>query len=229
MLALVALVAGLLLGGALSLRAQPAALGPALHALGRTVRLAALATALALAPGLSLGLWLARVADDSILSRAVRSARAAATALPAVVFGLAGWVLVGVSTGLRGTTLAMALVLAAINLPWLSSLAEGALRAVPAELEEASLALGGSQVATIFRVTLPLAARGILAAVVLCLGRSFAECAPLLCVAPVPAEAPLTVTLWLAPADSAEAAVGAALLAALALATSAAGRRLRSP
>ena len=193
------------------------------------MRLAALATALALAPGLALGLWLARVADDSLLSRAVRGALDAAAALPAVVFGLAGWVLVGAAAGLRGTTLAMALVLATLNLPWLSSLAERALRAVPAELEEASLALGGSQVETILRVTLPLAARGILAAVILSLGRSFAECAPLLCVAPGPADSPLTVTLWRAPPDSAEAAVGAAFLAALALATTAAGRRLHHP
>lgn len=191
------------------------------------MRLAALATALALAPGLALGLWLAHGADTSRLSRAVRGALDAAAALPGVVFGLAGWAILSAAPSTRGGTLSMALVLSMLNLPWLSSLAERALRAVPHELEEASLALGVSHAQTVLRVSLPLASRGVLAAVILCLGRSFAECAPLLCVAPDTPEAPLTLMLWRAPTDSAEAAVSAALLAALALGTTAAGHRLR--
>jgi phosphate transport system permease protein len=225
--ALVALVAALLLGGAAALRAHPDALRPALAALARSLRLAALATALALPPGLALGLWLARVAGTSRLARAVRAALDAAAALPGVVFGLAGWALLAAAAGLRGTTAAMAIVLALLNLPWLSSRVERALRAVPVELEEASLALGASHVQTILRVSLPHAARGVLGALVLCLGRSLAECAPLLCVAPATAEAPLTMALWRAPTDSPGAAVSAAFLALLAVATTAAGRRLR--
>lgn len=227
LLGLAALLAALLLAGALGLRAHPEALLPALLALGRSARLALLSTVLALGPALALGLWLARVADTSRLARAVRGALDAASALPAVVFGLAGWTLLSAASGLHGTTLSMALVLAMLNLPWLASLSERALQAVPHELEEASLALGASQSETILRVSLPLASRGVLAAVALCLGRAFAECAPLLCVAPDTLEAPLTVMLWRAPTDSAEAAVSAALLAALALATTAAGHRLR--
>ena len=53
------------------------------------------------------------------------------------------------------------------------------------------------------------------------------DCAPLLCVAPDTPEGPLTMMLWRAPTDSAEAAVSASFLAALALATTAAGHRLR--
>lgn len=191
------------------------------------MRLGALATALALFPGVALGLWLARVADTSRLSQAARRALDAAAALPGVVFGLAGWTLLGGAVGLRAGTLAMALVLAMLNLPWLSSLAERSLRAVPRELEDASLALGASHAETLWRVSLPFAARGILAAVILCLGRSFAECAPLLCVAPATDDVPLTVILWRAPTHSAEAAVSAGLLVALAVATTAAGRRMR--
>lgn len=191
------------------------------------MRLGTLATALALPPALALGLWLAR-AHDSRLARAVRGAFDAAAAVPAVIFGLAGWALLAAALGLRGTTLPLALVLAALNLPQLSSLCERSLRAVPHELEEASLALGASRAQTTLRVSLPLAARGVVAAAVLCLGRCFAECAPLLCLAPDDAHAPLTVTLWRSPPGSAGAAVGAALLGALALATSSAARRLRA-
>lgn len=145
-----------------------------------------------------------------------------------MVFGLAGWALLSAAAGLRGTTAAMAIVLALLNLPWLSSRVERALRAVPVELEEASLALGASHAGTLLRVSLPHAARGVLGAVVLCLGRSLAECAPLLCVAPATTEAPLTMALWRAPTGSPGAAVSAAFLALLAIATTAAGRRLRA-
>jgi ABC-type phosphate transport system permease subunit len=224
--ALLALLASLFALGAAAAAAHPEALRPALAALLRSLRLAALATALALPPALALGLWLARVAGASRLARAVRSALDVAATLPGVVFGLAGWIVVGAS-GLRDAPLAMALVLATLNLPLVSSLSERALRAVPAALEEASLALGASQSETIARVTLPLAARGLAGAALACLGRCLAECAPLLCVAPASAGAPLTVALWRAPTGSAEAAVSAALLAALAVATTAAARRLR--
>ncbi len=214
---------------AVDLAAHPAALSPSLRALARSLRLGSLATALALPPGLALGLWLARSTDESRVSRAVRGAIDAAAALPAVLFGVATWALLVAALGLRGTTPSpLALILAALNLPALSALCERSLRAVPHELEEASLALGASRSQTTLRVSLPLATRGIIAAAVLCLGRCFAECAPLLCLSPDDARAPLTVTLWRSPTNSPEAAIGAALLAALALATSSLGRRLRT-
>lgn len=226
--ALLSLLGWLAVGAAVDLAAHPAALAPSLRALARSARLGALATALALPPGLALGLWLARSVEDSRLSRSVRGAIDAAAALPAVLFGVAAWALLVASLGLRATTLPLALVLAALNLPGLSALCERSLRAVPHELEEASLALGASRSQTTLRVSLPLASRGIVAAAVLCLGRCFAECAPLLCLAPDDAYAPLTVTLWRSDIRAPEAAVGAALLAALALATSSLGRRLRT-
>ncbi len=227
-MALFSLLGWLAVRAAVELTAHPAALAPSLRALARSLRLGSLATALALPPGLALGLWLARSTDDSRVSRAVRSTIDAAAALPAVLFGVVAWALLVAALGLRGTTLPLALVLAALNLPALSALCERSLRAVPHELEEASLALGASRSQTTLRVSLPLASRGIIAAAVLCLGRCFAECAPLLCLAPDDAHAPLTVTLWRSATSSPEAAVGAALLAALALATSSLGRRLRT-
>ena len=54
-------------------------------------------------------------------------------------------------------------------------MAETALRAVPKEYEEASLALGATRMETIFRVSLPAARSGIAAAVVLGVGRAVGE------------------------------------------------------
>jgi len=49
------------------------------------------------------------------------------------------------------------------------------IRAVPAELRAASLALGASRIQTIFRVTIPAAKSGIMTGVVLGIGRALGE------------------------------------------------------
>ena len=51
---------------------------------------------------------------------------------------------------------------------------------MPRELEEASLALGATQVQTALRISVPYAWPGILSALVLSIGRVFAESAPLI-------------------------------------------------
>ena len=60
-------------------------------------------------------------------------------------------------------------------LPTVINISEAALLAVPPELKASSLALGASPVQTIFQVTIPAARSGILAAVVLGVGRAVGE------------------------------------------------------
>lgn len=60
-------------------------------------------------------------------------------------------------------------------LPIVYSIAEDALSAVPKSLREASLALGSSEWQTAYRVMLPAAAPGVIAAVILGIGRAFGE------------------------------------------------------
>ena len=60
-------------------------------------------------------------------------------------------------------------------LPSVISVSETALRAVPKEYKEASLALGAGKTETIFKVTLPAAKSGILTAVILGVGRAIGE------------------------------------------------------
>ncbi len=66
-------------------------------------------------------------------------------------------------------------VLALMILPTVINISEAALLAVPPELKASSLALGASPVQTIFQVTIPAARSGILAAVVLGVGRAVGE------------------------------------------------------
>jgi phosphate transport system permease protein len=101
--------------------------------------------------------------------------------IPSVVYGLVGMVVL-VPTVQRAfhlasgaTLLAAILVLAVMILPSVVNVSETALRAVPKEYEEASLALGATETETWFHVTLPAAASGVVTAVTLGVGRAIGE------------------------------------------------------
>ena len=101
--------------------------------------------------------------------------------LPSVVLGFLGILLLApflrtflnLPTGL--TALAGALLLAAIAIPTIVSIAEDALDAVPQSFREGALALGATRWQTIWRVTLPAARSGVLTALMLGIGRTIGE------------------------------------------------------
>jgi phosphate transport system permease protein len=102
-------------------------------------------------------------------------------AIPSVVVGFLGIVLVnpmiskvfGVSHGLNA--LNGSILLAIMSLPTIISLSEDALKAVPRSYKEASLALGASQWQTLVRVSVPAALSGIIASIMLGMGRAIGE------------------------------------------------------
>jgi phosphate transport system permease protein len=71
--------------------------------------------------------------------------------------------------------LAGAIILAVMILPTIVSISEDAIRAVPSEYKEGSLALGASHFETITKVLLPAAKSGIASSVVLGMGRAVGE------------------------------------------------------
>ena len=79
--------------------------------------------------------------------------------------------------------LAAIIVLAVMILPSIINVSETALRAVPQEYEEASLALGATKIETYFRVSLPAASSGVATAVVLGVGRAIGEAMAIIMVA----------------------------------------------
>ncbi len=109
--------------------------------------------------------------------------------IPSVVYGLIGMTVLvpairtafGLASG--ATLLAAIVVLAVMILPSIISVSETALRAVPREYEEASLALGATEAETYFRVSAPAASSGIAAAVVLGVGRAIGEAMAVMMVA----------------------------------------------
>lgn len=101
--------------------------------------------------------------------------------IPSVVYGLVGMLILvpgirrlfGLADG--ASLLAAMLVLAIMILPSIIKVSVTALEAVPAEYEDASLALGATPIETYFRVSVPAAKSGIAAAVVLGVGRTIGE------------------------------------------------------
>lgn len=102
-------------------------------------------------------------------------------AIPSVVVGFIGIVMVGpliarvfgLSNGL--TALNGSILLAVMSLPTIITVAEDAIRAVPRNFIEGSYALGANQWTTLMRVILPAAYSGIIAAIILGMGRAIGE------------------------------------------------------
>ncbi len=140
--------------------------------------------------GLLTAVFLTEVSGKT-LAKAVQPAVELLAAIPSVIYGLLGMMLLnpllyklekavfaGSSTH-RYTggadLLAAVIVLAIMILPTVISVSASAIRAVPGSLRAASLALGASKMQTIWRVTVPAAKSGILTGVVLGIGRALGE------------------------------------------------------
>lgn len=117
---------------------------------------------------------------DHLVSRLTRRSLEGLAAVPSIVFGLFGNAFFCVTLGLGYSILAGGLTLACMALPIMILTTEQALRSVPAELNQASAALGLSRTTTLLRVQLPIAAPALGAGLVLGLGRALAETAALL-------------------------------------------------
>ena len=138
--------------------------------------------------GFMTAVFLAKVAPPKVASF-IRPAVDLLAGIPSVVYGMVGMTVllpaIREAFDLRAgdTLLAAILVLAVMILPSIISVSETALRAVPREYEEASLALGATEIETYFRVTAPAAKSGIAAAVVLGVGRAIGEAMAIMMVA----------------------------------------------
>jgi len=138
--------------------------------------------------GFMTAVFLAKVAPPRLASL-VRPAVDLLAGIPSVVYGLIGMmVLVPAVRELfnlpDGASLFCAIIVLAIMiLPSIVSVSETALHAVPKEYEEASLALGATEIETYFRVSVPAAKSGIAASIVMGIGRAIGEAMAVIMVA----------------------------------------------
>ena len=138
--------------------------------------------------GFMTAMFLSKVASKKT-ARVIRTAVDLLAGIPSVVYGLIGMtvlvpaVRVAFNLASGACLLAAIVVLAVMILPSIISVSETALNAVPKEYEEASLALGATEIETYFRVSAPAASSGIAAAVVLGIGRAIGEAMAIMMVA----------------------------------------------
>ena len=138
------------------------------------------AVVLGIPVGLLTAVYLAKLAPPKIAA-VIRTAVQLLAGIPSVVYGLVGMIvlvpgvqkLFGLSSG--ATLFTAILVLAVMILPSIINVSETALQAVPKDYEDASLALGATELETYFRVSIPAAKSGIATAIVLGVGRAIGE------------------------------------------------------
>lgn len=138
------------------------------------------ATLLMIPFGVFGAIYIAEIASDRE-NRVLKPFIEILAGIPSVVIGFFGLVvlspivkdLFGLSTGLTGLTGAILLALMAI--PTVITVSEDAIQSVPRSYREASLALGANRLQTIFRIIVPAALPGIIAAIMLGVGRVIGE------------------------------------------------------
>lgn len=160
-----------------------------------TAALTLLMTVAAVPAGIATAVYLTEYASPSSrIAKLVRVSIANLAGVPSIVFGLfgLGFFVATVGRGIDGaffggTTVYgkpclvwAALTLALLTLPVVVVSTEEALRAVPRELRDASLALGATKLETIVKVVLPQALGGIMTGAILAVSRGAGEVAPIL-------------------------------------------------
>ena len=130
----------------------------------------------------------------SIFARTIRFAVNTLAGVPSIVFGLFGlgffiqFVGAGMDTALSGghlkwgqpNILWASLTMSLLTLPVVIVSVEEAIKSVPRELREASLALGATKWETIWKIVLPNSVTGILTGAILAVSRGAGEVAPIL-------------------------------------------------
>lgn len=160
--------------------AQPAPLFGVLPLVLGTLWVSIFAILFALPLGIAVAIYMAELASPRMRG-VLKPVVELLAGIPSVVYGFFGLVVIvplirevfGLPVG--ETALAGAIILAIMALPTIITVAEDAIRTVPRATKEASLALGASHFETIIRVTLPYCISGLMAAVVLGIGRAVGE------------------------------------------------------
>ena len=138
--------------------------------------------------GFFCAVYLARIAPKK-LREVMELCIGVLAGIPSVVYGLVGMTIL--VPGIRmlfnvldgASLMAAIIVLTVMILPSVINVSLSALDAVPREYEEASLALGATDIETYFRVTVPAAKSGIFTAIVLGIGRAIGEAMAIMMVA----------------------------------------------
>ena len=156
-----------------------------------TVYITFLSLLMAVPTGIFSAIYLVEYAKrGSRLVKVIRVTTETLQGIPSIVYGLFGYILFVITLGWSYSLLAGAVTLAIMILPLIIRTTEEALISVPDTYREGSFGLGAGKLRTVFRIILPCAVPGILAGVILAIGRIVGESAALIFTAGTVAQVP---------------------------------------
>lgn len=154
--------------------------GGVLNAIMGSLALAAGATALAILCGLPVALYLnIHAARTSCLAAAVRIALDVLSGVPSIVYGAFAFALM-LALGLKASLLGGMIAVSLLVMPGMTRAIDELIRLVPAELLEASYALGANRLETAMKVVTRQILPGMVSAVLLAFGRGMGDAASVL-------------------------------------------------
>ncbi|MDR2795902.1 MAG: phosphate ABC transporter permease PstA [Spirochaetaceae bacterium] len=145
-----------------------------------TLYITLLSLGIALPIGVITAIYLNEYAKDSGVIRIIRLAIETLAGIPSILYGLFGLLAFCRFFKMGQSIAAGAATLSIMILPIIIRTTEEALKTIPNELRQASLALGATRFQTIAHITAPGALPGILTSAILAIGRVVGESAPVL-------------------------------------------------
>ena len=141
--------------------------------------------------GIASAIYLVEYANkNSKIVDVIRITTETLAGIPSIVYGLFGYLFFLVYIGWKFSIIAGALTLSIMILPLLIRTTEEALLSVPDEYRQGSYGLGAGKLRTVFKIVLPSAISGILAGIILSIGRIVGETAALIFTAGTVAQIP---------------------------------------
>ena len=153
--------------------------GGVLNAIIGSIYLASGGTFLALVISLPIALYLKTYLGKSSWGRYVRLSLDVLWGIPSIVYGAFGFILM-LALGLHASLLAGIIVLGLIELPIMVRAMDEVIRRMPADLEQAALALGSTRLEVALHVVSRQMLPGIITAILLAFGRGIGDAASVL-------------------------------------------------
>ncbi len=130
--------------------------------------------------GVAAGVYLGEYAGSGWFTSFVRASVRSLAGIPSIVFGLFGVAFFVRGLGFGASILSSGLTLGLMNLPWIISTTEEAVKSVPDPYREGAYGLGATRWETVKSIVLPSAFTGIMTGVLLAMSRAVGETAPIL-------------------------------------------------
>ncbi len=151
-----------------------------LNQLFNTIYLVILSLLICVPVGIGAGVYLAEYSRPGKLLDFLEISIESLSSLPSIVIGLFGYLVFILMTGMKWNLFAGALAVSILSLPLITTETNSAIRSLPPEYKEGSLATGATLAQTIRHVLIPAAMPQILTGVIMAAGRGFGEAAALL-------------------------------------------------